>query len=464
MTNKISFPRYIWVYGGILFGTFIFFRVCSMINIFIRNKARGVIYRKTAAVSLRAYNDDNSVFSQDIENASQLFLDFVYTLPAEIISFLVVFVILVIHSQFIMLFYLASFALFFIISYSRERNVVPLYYQAQKQLYALMTKTEDFLSGSVDITLNKKHDWAREKLAADLDNYNAQFQTYKKKSIFIELISQTNNYMAYFIAVVVSLSLFLNGYYTFGICVVVIEYAKSMNDSLSWVYADMNELMDYTAHLKRINTRIKEKEVIVNNYLVNADTDNLFLKADNLSFIYERKLFDNISFILRKGSILALRGRSGAGKSTLLSIVANKIPLQNGSITVYGQRKTGILDQTPYLFNRTIRENLLMANKNAPDSELKNALKQAGLDFSLDVIIGESGKNISGGQRTRLALARLIIQNPDIILLDEPTTGIDKKTQEFIIGFLAKFLEGKASIITSHESEVLSIASSEILI
>jgi ATP-binding cassette subfamily C protein CydC len=190
----------------------------------------------------------------------------------------------------------------------------------------------------------------------------------------------------------------------------------------------------------------------------------LFLKVDNLSFAYERTLFDNISFILRKGDILALRGRSGAGKSTLLSIIANKIPLQHGAITLYGQRKTGMLDQTPYLFNRTVRENLSLANNNASDDELEKALKQVGLDVSLDATIGESGKNISGGQRTRLALACLVIQNPDIILLDEPTTGIDKETREFLIEFLTKFLADRASIITSHESDVLSIASSEIVI
>jgi hypothetical protein len=113
MTAKASFSRFIWVYGGILFGTFIFFRAWSVINIFIRNKAREIIYRKTFAASLRTYNDDNAVFSQDIENASQLFLDFVYTLPSGIISFLVVFAFLVVHSQFIMLFYLGSFTLFF---------------------------------------------------------------------------------------------------------------------------------------------------------------------------------------------------------------------------------------------------------------------------------------------------------------------------------------------------------------
>jgi ATP-binding cassette subfamily C protein CydC len=270
--------------------------------------------------------------------------------------------------------------------------------------------------------------------------------------------------MAYFIALAVSLSLFLNGYCTFGVCIVIIEYAKSMNDSLSWVYADINKLMDYTAHLQRINTRIREKEIVVNNYTAGADIGDVFLKTDNFSFAYERKLFDNISFILRKGGILALRGGSGAGKSTLLSIVANKIPLQNGAITVYGQRKIGILDQAPYLFNRTVRENLLLANKNVPDSELEKALKQVGLDFSLDIVIGESGKNISGGQCARLALARLIIQYPDIVLLDEPTTGIDKKTREFLIELLTNFLADKASITTSHESDVLSIASSEVII
>ncbi|MDR0557057.1 MAG: ABC transporter ATP-binding protein/permease [Treponema sp.] len=464
VTAQISFSRSVWVYGGILFGTFIFFRAWSVTNIFMRNKARGIIYRKTFAASLRADNDGNAIFSQDIENASWLFLDFVYTLPANIISFLVVFALLVIHSQFIMLFYLASFALFFIISYSREKNVVPLYYQAQNQFYALMAKTENFLSGSVDLTLNGRHGWAREKLSGDVSGYNRRFQTYKKKSIYIEIISQSNNYAAYVIALAVSFSLFLNGYYTFGMCVVVIEYAKSMGDSLSWVYADMNELMDYTAHLQRVNARIKEKEININNHAASAGAGDVFLKADNLSFKYERTLFENVSFVLRKGAPLALRGASGAGKSTLLSIIADKIPLQSGSITVYGQRKIGMLDQAPYLFNRTIRENLALANQNAADSEMEKALAQVGLDLSLDVIAGESGKAISGGQRTRLALARLVMQNPDIVLLDEPTTGVDQKTREFLIEFLSAFLADKASIITSHESDVLSIASSEMLI
>jgi hypothetical protein len=115
-----------------------------VINIFIRNKAREIIYRKTFAASLLAYNDDNAVFSQDIENESRLFLDFVYTLPAEIISFLVVFAFLIINSQFIMLFYLVSFALFFIISSSRERNVVPLIIRLKNSFTRLWLKQKIF--------------------------------------------------------------------------------------------------------------------------------------------------------------------------------------------------------------------------------------------------------------------------------------------------------------------------------
>ena len=130
-----------------------------------------------------------------------------------------------------------------------------------------------------------------------------------------------------------------------------------------------------------------------------------------------------------------------------------------------------MLFQGQRLFNRTLRENLLIAKPNASEEELVEALKKAGLlewfeklPKGFDTQIGQTGKLISGGERSRLSIARTILFDPEILLLDEPLVGVDQDRKEEILDTLKELLKGKTCILVTHDKSLLRIADRTIYI
>jgi len=197
------------------------------------------------------------------------------------------------------------------------------------------------------------------------------------------------------------------------------------------------------------------------------------LILNNVSFSYDGKLvLKNFSMQVKKGEIVALIGRSGIGKSTVLKIITGFLKPQKGEVIfLQGKPKIGMLFQGGRLFNRTLRENLLIAKPNASEEELVEALKKAGLlewfeklPKGFDTQIGQTGKLISGGERSRLSLARTILFDPEILLLDEPLVGVDQDRKEEILDTLKELLKGKTCILVTHDKSLLRIADRTIYI
>ena len=160
-------------------------------------------------------------------------------------------------------------------------------------------------------------------------------------------------------------------------------------------------------------------------------------------------------------------GRSGAGKSTLAALLrGDRVPTK-GRVTLNGidTSKFGdqmsnyfsIINQTPYLFNTTIANNLRLGNEDATDEQLWDVLRRVGLaemvqklTDGLDTKVDEAGLRFSGGERHRLALARVLLKNTPIVLLDEPTVGLDPITEQAVINMFIKELSGKTLIWITH--------------
>jgi ATP-binding cassette subfamily C protein len=189
----------------------------------------------------------------------------------------------------------------------------------------------------------------------------------------------------------------------------------------------------------------------------------------NIKFSYEngKRILDVESLEAKQGQKIAIIGASGSGKTTLAQLLVGLYPLQEGdifyddaSIKEIGLDKVRehvyLVLQNPQLFNDTIRNNLLLGHKITQD-ELKDALKLAQLsDFidslenGLDTQVGKHGIKLSGGQRQRLSIARMIIQNPNIIILDESTSALDVHTESRLFNELEEYFKGKTMIIIAH--------------
>ena len=194
------------------------------------------------------------------------------------------------------------------------------------------------------------------------------------------------------------------------------------------------------------------------------------VKFNDVSFSYEegKEVVHNISFDAPKGSVTALVGSSGSGKSTIAGLVSTFITPESGNITIDGQdiskvslnsyrSQLGVVLQDDFLFEGSIKENILFPRPNATEEQLKNAVKAAYVneftdrfDKGLETIIGERGVKLSGGQRQRIAIARAVLANPKILILDEATSNLDTESESLIQKSLSELMKGRTTFVIAH--------------
>lgn len=185
-------------------------------------------------------------------------------------------------------------------------------------------------------------------------------------------------------------------------------------------------------------------------------TTNHAIQVDNLTFSYaDEKIFDNFSLTIERGEHIAIVGESGAGKTTLLYLLTKLFTPDNGSIALGGN--IAAATSTNYVFSNSTRHNFQILHENISDEQILDALKVCGLEnFNIDAPIGEDGANLSGGERNRLQIALAIAKDADILILDEPTAGLDKICAESLIKNLIASQKNKTLIIITHDSNYFS--------
>ena len=194
------------------------------------------------------------------------------------------------------------------------------------------------------------------------------------------------------------------------------------------------------------------------------------ISFNNVSFSYEEgnEVIHNITFQAKKGSMTALVGTSGSGKSTIAGMAASFLNPQSGKITIDGidlskvklssyRKKLGVVLQDDFLFEGTIKQNILFSNPEASKEELMEAIKSANVheftdrfDDGIETLIGERGVKLSGGQRQRITIARAIIANPKILILDEATSNLDNESESLIQESLKKLMSGRTTFVIAH--------------
>lgn len=184
----------------------------------------------------------------------------------------------------------------------------------------------------------------------------------------------------------------------------------------------------------------------------------------------------NVSFALRRGKTLAIVGRTGAGKTSLAQLVPRLYDVSSGEVRIDGKdlrtlplsalrRMIGYVPQDPFLFSATLRRNLSFGREEVSDEELGKAVRVAGLDrdlaifpHGLDTVVGERGITLSGGQKQRATLARALLLDPAILILDDCLSSVDAETEGRILSSLKEILKDKTCILISHRVSAVKAA------
>lgn len=223
--------------------------------------------------------------------------------------------------------------------------------------------------------------------------------------------------------------------------------------------------LDRTEELMNMDPEANEEERTILLDSIHGD-----MNFTKVSFAYEegKTVLHNISFKVKSGQVIALVGSSGSGKSTIAGLAASFLNPNSGTITIDGnnlskvdlqsfRQHLGVVLQDDFLFEGTIRENILFPRPNASEQQLLQAVRAAYVDEftdrfedGLDTLIGERGVKLSGGQRQRIAIARAILANPRILVLDEATSSLDTESEALIQKSLVELTKGRTTFVIAH--------------
>lgn len=346
----------------------------------------------------------------------------------------------------------------------------------QEKYYNKMAKTmdqitEETLENVKGIRVIRAYsllDKVRNSFVEKLRSYSKSNEKYMKKTLIYQPLNTISAAISYVLAVACGFYFINLGMMTIGelisVCVVI--------GMLQWPYIAISELVIIIIEIRQATKRVLEisdRKPEVNNDLAEYDFEfNDSIEFKNFNFLYDDKnVLENINFKINKGETIGIVGKTGSGKTTLIKQLLRLYPVEKGSLLLdnrgiekyydYSIReKMGYAPQEYQLFSKTIKDNILFYREN-----LENTLEQALIlsDIKKDIesfkdgvntLVGENGISLSGGQKQRLGIARAILANPDILILDDSLSAVDANTEKTIIENIKNHRQGKTNIIVSH--------------
>lgn len=258
---------------------------------------------------------------------------------------------------------------------------------------------------------------------------------------------------------------------TIGLISNFVLYARQYTKPINELTSQVNALMSAFAGCERVFEVLDAKEEIADGENdIEIDDIKNGIVFENVNFSYDKKVevLKDINLDVKKGETIALVGTTGAGKSTIIQLLNRFYDIDSGEIKIDGKNiskikrrnlrsKISIVLQDTYLFTGTVKENIRYSRLDATDEEIEEAVKLANaydfinkLPLKMDFSLSDGGSNISQGQRQMIAIARAILANPSILILDEATSNVDTKTEKKIQEGMKNLMKGRTNFVIAH--------------
>ncbi|WP_314397815.1 ABC transporter ATP-binding protein [uncultured Gemella sp.] len=352
----------------------------------------------------------------------------------------------------------------------RRRKVQEKYYnEMAKTMDEITEETLENVKGIRVIRAYSLLDKVRNSFVGKLRSYARSNEEYMKKTLVYQPLNTVSLAASYIIAVAGGFYFINLGMMTLGelisVCVVI--------GMIQWPYIALSELVIMIIEVRQATKRVLEisdKKADVNNDLAESNFEfNSSIEFKDFNFNYEdnNHVLEDINFTINKGETIGVVGKTGSGKTTFIKQLLRLYPIEENTLLLDGKgmeryydysvrAKIGYAPQEYQLFSKSIKENVLFYRYDLED-RLDDVLEQADIkkDISrfkdgIDTLVGENGLSLSGGQKQRLGIARALLSDPDILILDDSLSAVDSNTEKTIIENIKKTREGKTNIIVAH--------------
>ena len=352
----------------------------------------------------------------------------------------------------------------------RRRKVQEKYYnEMAKTMDEITEETLENVKGIRVIRAYSLLDKVRNSFVGKLRSYARSNEEYMKKTLVYQPLNTVSLATSYIIAVACGFYFINLGMMTLGelisVCVVI--------GMIQWPYIALSELVIMIIEVRQATKRVLEisgKKADVNNDLAESNFEfNSSIEFKEFNFSYEdnNHVLEDINFTINKGETIGVVGKTGSGKTTFIKQLLRLYPIEENTLLLDGKgieryydytvrEKIGYAPQEYQLFSKSIKENVLFYRYDLED-RLDEVLEQADIkkDISrfkdgIDTLVGENGLSLSGGQKQRLGIARALLSNPEILILDDSLSAVDSNTEKTIIENIKKTRKGKTNIIVAH--------------
>ncbi len=439
--------------------------------------ARKFVYEHIQKLSLHFYEDKQTgQLMSRVVNDTDLFERMIsHALPdvlINVITFVGITVVLAILNWRLTLYSMAPIPLIILALIAFSKFVRPAFRHRQQQVGELNAVLNDSIAGIREIKAFNRESEQLERVEIGIENYRISLlNALRLMAIFQPFIDFATS-IGQLVVIFFGGRMALQGVLSVADLVAFFLYLEMFYQPIRALGMSWENIQESMAGFDRVEELLSEEPDVTNpqNPIPLPKNIQGHLKLDNVSFSYTETetILENINLDIPPANVVALVGPTGVGKSTLASLLPRFYDVDTGSIKLDGidiralnvddlRSKISIVLQDVFLFHGSVKENILFGNPHATDEEIIHAAKIANADEFItslpegyNTIIGERGVKLSGGQRQRISIARAVLKNTPILILDEATSSVDTETELLIQQALERLMEGRTTIVIAH--------------